>query len=95
MLQGSLGQCILSTHLTRQVGSLPLAKNAKHSSSYYSYGIYHAHAVTRLRSKYKQPRVRSCDRVYHVSGALYALNITSYYNIALSRAPIFVAFGVP
>ena len=34
MLQGSLGLCILSTHLTRQVGSLPLAKNAKHSSSY-------------------------------------------------------------
>ena len=37
------------------VGSLPLAKNAKHSSSI----IYHAHAVTRLRSKYRQPFLES------------------------------------
>ena len=34
MLQGSLGQYILSrAGYARQVGSLPLAKNAKHSSS--------------------------------------------------------------
>ena len=26
---------------------------------YYSYGIYHAHAVTRLRSKYRQPYLES------------------------------------
>ena len=39
MLQGPLGQCVLSrvglkaTHSTRQVGSLPLANNVKHSLS--------------------------------------------------------------
>ena len=30
-----------------------------HTCLYYSYGIYHAHAVTRLRSKYRQPYLES------------------------------------
>ena len=30
-----------------------------HICLYYGYGIYHAHAVTRLRSKYGQPYLES------------------------------------
>ena len=33
---------------------------------------------SRDRERSLDIEVRSCDRVYHVSGALYALNITSY-----------------
>ena len=130
--------------------------------AYNSYGIYHAHAVTRLRSKYRQPYLESglesdaesdvesglesdvesdvksglesdvesglendaesdvesdaksdvehdvdtesglaaistskCDLVTALSRLWSTLRIEYHVLLALSRAPIFVAFGVP
>ena len=97
------------------------------------YGIYHAHAVTRLRSKYRQPYLESglesdvesglesglesdvesdaeSDVEHDVESGLAAIStskcdlVTAFITspehfthvlLALSRAPIFVAFGVP